>query len=97
MHHAAPGQVHIQRLPLSRAFHEDVQLKQVSASSPRVSIRNHHDQTAPYIIGNGFDLHHHLPTQYWRFKEYLKKMDREVYDWVESYSCGSSLAPRRAG
>lgn len=38
-----------------------------------------------YIIGNGFDLHHGLPTQYWRFKEYLKMVDREVYDWVESY------------
>jgi hypothetical protein len=38
-----------------------------------------------YIIGNGFDLHHGLPTQYWRFKEYLERSDREVYDWVESY------------
>lgn len=38
-----------------------------------------------YIIGNGFDLHHGLPTQYWRFKEYLEKTDREVFDWVENY------------
>ncbi|MCY7261899.1 bacteriophage abortive infection AbiH family protein [Pseudomonas protegens] len=38
-----------------------------------------------YIIGNGFDLHHGLPTQYWRFKDYLEKVDREVYDWVDSY------------
>lgn len=38
-----------------------------------------------YIIGNGFDLHHRLPTQYWRFKEYLKKVDREVYEWVNNY------------
>ncbi|WP_449431807.1 bacteriophage abortive infection AbiH family protein [Pseudomonas putida] len=38
-----------------------------------------------YIIGNGFDLHHNLPTQYWRFKEYLEKVDQEVYDWIESY------------
>lgn len=38
-----------------------------------------------YIIGNGFDLHHGLPTQYWRFKNYLEKVDREVYDWVDSY------------
>lgn len=38
-----------------------------------------------YIIGNGFDLHHGLPTQYWRFKNYLEKVDREVFDWVESY------------
>lgn len=38
-----------------------------------------------YIIGNGFDLHHGLPTQYWRFKNYLEKVDREVYDWVDNY------------
>lgn len=38
-----------------------------------------------YIIGNGFDLHHRLPTQYWQFKNYLEKVDREVFDWVESY------------
>lgn len=38
-----------------------------------------------YIIGNGFDLHHGLPTQYSRFKDYLEQVDREVYDWVESY------------
>jgi len=38
-----------------------------------------------YIIGNGFDLHHGLPTQYWRFKNYLEATDREVFDWVESY------------
>ena len=38
-----------------------------------------------YIIGNGFDLHHGLPTEYWRFKNYLEQVDREVYDWVENY------------
>lgn len=38
-----------------------------------------------YIIGNGFDLHHGLPTQYSQFKEYLEKVDQEVYDWVDTY------------
>jgi hypothetical protein len=38
-----------------------------------------------YVIGNGFDLHHGLPTQYKDFKEHLKKSDPEVYDWVASY------------
>lgn len=38
-----------------------------------------------YIIGNGFDLHHGLPTQYKNFKAYLKTVDTEVFDWVETY------------
>lgn len=38
-----------------------------------------------YIIGNGFDLHHRLPTQYKDFKAYLKHADSEVYEWVDSY------------
>lgn len=38
-----------------------------------------------YIIGNGFDRYHGLPTQYWQFKEHLKRVDREIYDWVDSY------------
>lgn len=28
-----------------------------------------------YIIGNGFDLAHGLPTAYWNFREYLEKVD----------------------
>lgn len=38
-----------------------------------------------YIIGNGFDLNHGLPTGYWNFKAYVKSHDREVFDWVEDY------------
>ncbi|WP_339560813.1 bacteriophage abortive infection AbiH family protein [Pseudomonas sp. EA_65y_Pfl1_P113] len=38
-----------------------------------------------YIIGNGFDLHHGMPTGYSDFKKYLAKADDETYDWVESY------------
>ncbi|EML0342126.1 bacteriophage abortive infection AbiH family protein [Vibrio vulnificus] len=33
-----------------------------------------------YVIGNGFDLHHGLPTQYDSFKEYLKSHNRVSYD-----------------
>lgn len=28
-----------------------------------------------YIVGNGFDLAHGLPTAYWNFREYLEKVD----------------------
>ncbi|MBP0941020.1 bacteriophage abortive infection AbiH family protein [Pseudomonas alliivorans] len=38
-----------------------------------------------YIIGNGFDLNHGLPTGYRHFKAYVRDHDREVYDWVEEY------------
>jgi hypothetical protein len=38
-----------------------------------------------YIIGNGFDLNHRLPTAYGHFKAYVRSRDREVYDWVEDY------------
>ncbi|RRV76558.1 bacteriophage abortive infection AbiH family protein [Stutzerimonas stutzeri] len=43
------------------------------------------DTQTLYIIGNGFDLHHGLPTQYKHFKAFLNKVDREVFDWVEAY------------
>ncbi|WP_234697614.1 AbiH family protein, partial [Pseudomonas syringae] len=38
-----------------------------------------------YIIGNGFDLNHGLPTGYGHFKAHVRDHDREVYDWVEEY------------
>ncbi|SOS36182.1 hypothetical protein CFBP6411_04825 [Pseudomonas syringae group genomosp. 3] len=43
------------------------------------------DTQTLYVIGNGFDLHHGLATQYKDFKAYLKTADPEVYGWVESY------------
>jgi len=43
------------------------------------------DTQTLYVIGNGFDLHHHLPTQYKHFKDYLRTADPEVYTWVDSY------------
>ena len=30
-----------------------------------------------YIIGNGFDIAHGIPTTYWRFREYLEKVNLE--------------------
>ncbi|HAS8314694.1 TPA: hypothetical protein I7702_06955 [Vibrio vulnificus] len=33
-----------------------------------------------YVIGNGFDIHHGLPTKYSSFKEYLKSHNRVSYD-----------------
>ncbi|AVI86657.1 MULTISPECIES: bacteriophage abortive infection AbiH family protein [Pseudomonas syringae group] len=43
------------------------------------------DMQTLYVIGNGFDLHHGLPTQYKHFKDFLRTEDSEVYDWVDSY------------
>lgn len=33
-----------------------------------------------YVIGNGFDIHHELPTKYLLFKDYLKENNRVSYD-----------------
>lgn len=38
-----------------------------------------------YIIGNGFDLHHQIPSSYRAFGEYLQSHDRNTYDVVERY------------
>lgn len=38
-----------------------------------------------YIIGNGFDLHHGMPTSLSSFKRYLAQVDDETHDWVERY------------
>lgn len=38
-----------------------------------------------YIIGNGFDLHHGMPTFFSDFKRYLERADQVTYDWVENY------------
>lgn len=42
-----------------------------------------------YIIGNGFDLNHGLPTSYWWYKEYLKATESEFVvrfdDFIERY------------
>lgn len=43
------------------------------------------DTQTLYIIGNGFDLHHGLPTQYKHFKAFLNMVDRQVFNWVDTY------------
>lgn len=37
-----------------------------------------------YIIGNGFDLHHGLPTRYSHFKDWLSKRDPDSVELIES-------------
>ena len=37
-----------------------------------------------YIIGNGFDCFHNLPTTYEDFRKYLKEKDEEVYTVVQT-------------
>lgn len=38
-----------------------------------------------YIIGNGFDLYHGIPSSYWSFGQYLKRTDTKIYEVVERY------------
>jgi hypothetical protein len=38
-----------------------------------------------YIIGNGFDRHHRIPSSFAHFAEYLKNHDRSTYGFVERY------------
>ena len=37
-----------------------------------------------YIIGNGFDLCHGLPTNYGHFRDYVKEHDKELSELVEN-------------
>ena len=43
----------------------------------------HH--TKLYIIGNGFDLWHGIPSSYGQFKEYVERYDSELFDAVDRY------------
>lgn len=45
-----------------------------------------------YIIGNGFDLYHGLPTSYGHFREYVKGHDKELSELVEKF-----YLPKRNG
>ncbi|NKA72379.1 hypothetical protein GO285_01247 [Ralstonia solanacearum] len=38
-----------------------------------------------YIIGNGFDLWHGIPSSYGKFKEFVLANDRDVFEDVEEY------------
>ena len=38
-----------------------------------------------YIIGNGFDLYHSLPTSYRHFRDYVKEHDNELAELVDKY------------
>lgn len=35
-----------------------------------------------YFIGNGFDIHHELPTRYTDFRKWLREKDFETYEWM---------------
>jgi hypothetical protein len=41
--------------------------------------------TTLYIIGNGFDLHHGIPSKYEDFGRFLKSRDPKIYGFVEEY------------
>jgi hypothetical protein len=38
-----------------------------------------------YIIGNGFDLHHGIPSRYSDFGRFLAGKDKEAYEFIERY------------
>lgn len=38
-----------------------------------------------YIVGNGFDLYHHLPSAYFDFRDFLKEKDSYVFEIIEKY------------
>ncbi|MNF74667.1 hypothetical protein D3C84_567060 [compost metagenome] len=43
------------------------------------------DAKTLYVIGNGFDLYHGIPSGYGNFKEFVRAKDNEVFEWVEDY------------
>jgi len=38
-----------------------------------------------YIIGNGFDIHHGIPSRYSNFKEYLSDINSNLHDLVKEF------------
>lgn len=38
-----------------------------------------------YVIGNGFDLWHGIPSSYKEFESFVREHDRDLFDAVESY------------
>lgn len=38
-----------------------------------------------YIIGNGFDLYHRLPSAYCDFRDFVKERDSSVFEIIEKY------------
>lgn len=43
------------------------------------------DKKELYIIGNGFDIHHGIPSSYSNFKEFLRTRDVDIYNLVDEY------------
>ncbi|OYY26063.1 MULTISPECIES: AbiH family protein [unclassified Acidovorax] len=38
-----------------------------------------------YVIGNGFDLWHGIPSSYREFKSFVQEHDRDLFNAVENY------------
>lgn len=38
-----------------------------------------------YIIGNGFDLYHRIPSSYWHFRNYVKSKNESLFEALERY------------
>lgn len=48
------------------------------------SLMKYHKNTL-YIIGNGFDLHHGIPSAYRNFGEYLREHDHDIHKSIVEY------------
>lgn len=44
-----------------------------------------------YIIGNGFDIHHGIKSQYSDFKDYVEKKDKNLFEILETYFISNEL------
>lgn len=54
-------------------------------AEPDMDVRRAGMEKTLYIIGNGFDLHHGIPSSYKAFGEYLRRSDAKTYEVVEKY------------
>ncbi|HVS97404.1 MAG TPA: bacteriophage abortive infection AbiH family protein [Puia sp.] len=43
------------------------------------------------IVGNGFDLHHGIPSSYWNFRDYIVEHDNDLLDTMEEHFASDSL------
>lgn len=54
---------------------------------------DYHRSVTLFVIGNGFDLHHRLPTSYGNFKEYLKGVNEDLVDELDSILSEKRIDP----
>lgn len=48
-----------------------------------------------WILGNGFDMAHGLPTSYWDYHQFLKKRDEKWFMGMLEYFFGKDMQSQR--